>query len=180
VGALLAVAGLYLLSVRAGFSVNPGDVLVFASSFFWAAHVLLIGWWVLRVGAIELAALQFAVCAGLSLIIAVLFETTTLEAVRAAAIPIIYGGIGSVGIAFTLQVVAQRSATPVATAILLSLEAVFAALGGWWLLGETLTVRGMLGCALMLAGVLTSQLVGGTDPADGRGQDSDNLNRKIR
>lgn len=158
-GAACAAAGLYLLSVRGAFSIDLGDALVFAGAFFWAAHVLIIGWWTTRVDAIKLAALQFAICSVLSLVIAGLFETTTLDAVRAAAVPILYGGVCSVGIAFTLQVLAQRDATPSATAIILSLEAVFAALGGWWLLGETISPRGLVGCALMLAGVLASQLI---------------------
>jgi drug/metabolite transporter (DMT)-like permease len=166
VGAAAAATGLYLLSVRQGLSLDRGDALVLAGAFFWAVHVLVIGWWTSRVNAIELAALQFAICSALSLLVAVLFETITPEGITGAAIPILYGGLFSVGIAFTLQVVAQRDAAPTATAILLSLEAVFAALGGWALLGETLSWRGLAGCALMLAGVLTSQLWRGAPPVE--------------
>jgi len=165
-GAGAAAAGLYLLSVRQDFSIDPGDALVLAGAFFWAVHVLVIGWWTSRVAAIELAALQFAVCSALSLLVAVAFETITLDGIVDAGIPILYGGIFSVGVAFTLQVVAQRDAAPTATAILLSLEAVFAALGGWALLEETLSPRGLFGCALMLAGVLVSQLWRGTPPVE--------------
>ena len=100
-GAAAAAAGLYLLSVRQGFTVGAGDSLVFAGAFFWAAHVLTIGHWTRRVNPVELAALQFAVCSALSLLVAALFETTTLDAVHAAAIPLLYGGICSVGIGFT-------------------------------------------------------------------------------
>ena len=77
-----------------------------------------------------------------------------------AAGPILYGGVLSVGVAYTLQVVAQRNAHPAHAAILLSLEAVFAAIGGWIILGEQLTTRGLTGCGLMLAGMLISQLWG--------------------
>jgi drug/metabolite transporter (DMT)-like permease len=157
-GAGAAAVGLYLLSVREGLAVDKGVALVLASAFFWACHVLIIGRWSSRVNVIELAALQFAFCSVLSLVLAVLFETITLDGISGAAIPILYGGVFSVGVAFTLQVVAQRKAAPTTTAILLSLEAVFAALGGWALLGETLSPRGLLGCSLMLAGVLLSQL----------------------
>lgn len=165
-GAILAAAGLYLLSVRGGFRMGTGDLLVFAGAFFWAAHVLVIGRWTSRVSAIELAAVQFAVCSVLSLLVAAVYETTSLDNVVAAAVPILYGGVCSVGVAFTLQVVAQRDATPAATAVLLSLESVFAALGGWMLLGETLSARGIVGCGFMLAGVLLSQLGRDTRPPD--------------
>jgi drug/metabolite transporter (DMT)-like permease len=96
----------------------------------------------------------------LSLITAVCLEIITLQGLYQAALPILYGGGLSVGVAYTLQVVAQRHAHPAHAAILLSLEAVFAALGGWMVLGETLTPRGLLGCLLMLGGMLLSQLWG--------------------
>jgi drug/metabolite transporter (DMT)-like permease len=166
VGAVLAAAGLYLLSVREGFRISLGDSLVLASAFCWAAHVLIISRWARRYDVILLALLQFATCSVLSLVVAFLFESFTLQAIRAAAIPIVYGGVLSVGIGYTLQVVAQRDAQPTAAAILLSLEAVFAALGGWLILQETLTPRAMLGCGLMAAGVLSSQL--GPQPPDDR------------
>lgn len=86
-----------------------------------------------------------------------LFETIALAALWNGAVPILYGGLMSVGVAYTLQVVAQRDARPAPAAIILSLEAVFAALAGWMLLDETLTVRAMVGCALMLAGTIWSQ-----------------------
>jgi drug/metabolite transporter (DMT)-like permease len=90
--------------------------------------------------------------------VALCTETITLSSIREAAVPILYGGVGSVGAGYTLQVVAQRRAHPSHAAILLSLESAFAALGGWWLLGEHLSPRGIMGCLLMLAGMLLSQL----------------------
>lgn len=159
-GALLAAAGLYLLSVSEGFVIAFGDLLELAGAFFWAAHVLIVGWLAPRVPSTRLAFLQFAACSLLSLATAAVFESVRLGAILQAALPILYGGALSVGVAYTLQVVAQRDAHPAHAAILLSLEAVFAALGGWLLLGETLTPRGLLGCALMLAGMLLSQLWG--------------------
>jgi drug/metabolite transporter (DMT)-like permease len=166
IGALLAAAGLYLLSVREGFRISLGDGLVLASAFCWAAHVLVIARWVRRYDAILLALLQFATCSVLSVAVAFLTESFTAQAIRAAAIPIAYGGVLSVGIGYTLQVIAQRDAQPTAAAILLSLEAVFAALGGWLILSETLTLRAMVGCGLMLAGVVSAQL--GPEPTDER------------
>jgi drug/metabolite transporter (DMT)-like permease len=109
---------------------------------------------------LKLALAQFAACSFFSLLTAALFETTTLGGLSQATVPILYGGVLSVGVAYTLQVVAQRNAHPAHASILLSLEAVFAAIGGWIILGERLTARGFLGCGLMLAGMLLSQLWG--------------------
>ena len=159
-GAVLTAAGLYLLSITESFSIAYGDLLEIMGAFFWAGHVLLIGWYSPRTNPIKLAAIQFAVCSLLSMATAISIETITLEGIRGPAIPILYGGLGSVGVAYTLQVVAQKTAHPAHAAILLSLEAVFAAFGGWLILGEQLTSRGAVGCLLMLLGMLISQLGG--------------------
>ncbi len=158
VGAALAVAGLYLLSVTEDFTLAPGDFLEVVGAFFWAVHMLILGWLSPRVRRIRLACIQFAVCALLSLITAFVFEPITTAGIRNAAIPILYGGLLSVGVAYTLQVVAQRHAPPVHAAVILSLEAVFAAVAGWIILEEVLGLRGIVGCGLMLAGMLTAQL----------------------
>ena len=160
IGAVLAAVGLYLLSVTGDFTIAFGDLLEVVGAFFWAGHVLIIGWLSPKVESSRLAFFQYAACSALSLITAAIFETTTLSGVLNAALPILYGGVCSVGIAYTLQVVAQQHAHPAHAAILLSLEAVFAAVGGWLLLGETLSLRGLAGCALMLSGMLLSQLWG--------------------
>jgi drug/metabolite transporter (DMT)-like permease len=157
-GATLAALGLYLLSVREGLSLDPGDAWVLGSAFLWTAHVLVLAWFAPRLDGIHLAFIQFLVCAGCSLICAAFTETISWDGVRGAAIPILYGGGMSVGVAYTLQVVAQREAPPAHAAIILSLEAVFAAAAGWVLLDESLSTRGMVGCALMLAGMLVSQI----------------------
>ncbi len=160
VGAFLAVVGLYLLSVTETLAIAYGDSLVLVGAFFWAGHVLLLGWLSPKVNPLMLAFLQFAVCSLLSLVTALFTEIITLQAIRQAALPIFYGGVFSVGIAYTLQVVAQRKARPAHAAIILSLESAFAALGGWLILGEVLSLRGLMGCLLMLAGMLFSQLWG--------------------
>jgi len=157
-GAGLAAVGLYLLSVTETFRMEYGDLLVLASAVFWSFHVLMVGWLSPRTRPVELAFYQFSVCSVLSLITAVFIETVAWASIWAAAVPIIYGGVLSVGVAYTLQVVAQRSAHPAHASILMSLEAVFAAVGGWMLLGETLSLREGVGCGLMLAGMLASQL----------------------
>ncbi len=160
-GVVAAAVGLYLLSVNEDFSIAFGDVLELIGAVFWAGHVLLIGR--LSPGmdstdAVKLAATQFSMCAFLSMLAAGATETITLPGIAAAGIPILYGGLMSVGVAYTLQVVAQRDADPAHAAIILSLEAVFAAVAGYFVLGEVLTLRAMVGCGLMLGGMLVSQL----------------------
>ena len=158
VGAVAAAVGLYFLSVTETFTLAPGDGLELVGAFFWAGHVLVIGWLSPRTRAWPLAMAPYLVCSVLSLACAVAFEELSWAGIRGAAWPIFYGGLLSVGLAYTLQVVAQRDAKPTHAAILLSFETVFAALGGAVVLGESLGTRGLFGCALMFAGMLASQL----------------------
>jgi len=157
-GAVLAAAGLFLLSVTRSFTLERGDLAVLIGALFWTAHVHIVGWLSPRTRPVALSCVQFAVCSVLSGIATPFAERVAVASLAAAAGPILYGGLVSVGIAYTLQVVAQRRAPPAHAAILLSLEAVFAALGGWLVLGERLSPRGLAGCGVMLAGMLCSQL----------------------
>lgn len=161
-GAILAALGLYLLSVGPDFRIESGDGLVLAAAFFWAIHILIVARLSRVMSPLRLSFLQFAVAALASAAVALFHESTSREALSRVAIPILYSGILSAGVAFTLQILAQRDAHPAHAAILLSFEGVFAGLGGWMLLGETLSARGMAGCALMLAGALLSQILGST------------------
>ena len=156
-GAVLAVAGLYLLSVNANFNINRGDLLVLGGAVIWAVHVHIVGYAAPRCDPLLFAAVQFAVCAALSWLWALWGEIIQWDGIVQAAIPILYGGVLSVGIAYTLQVVAQRRAHPAHASILLSLESVFAAIGGWLVLTELLSLRQFVGCALMLAAMLLAQ-----------------------
>ena len=160
IGAVLATVGLYFLSVSEQFTIELGDLLVLIGAFFWASHVLIIGWLSPRINPIKLAFSQYLACSILSLFVAAFVEDITMSSIFQAAIPILYGGLLSVGIAYTLQIIAQREAHPAHAAILLSLEAVFAAFGGWLVLDEIIPARGLFGCGLMLAGMLLSQLWG--------------------
>lgn len=157
-GALLAVAGLYFLSIHENFSIALGDLLVLVCAFFFAVHVLVVGWLTHKLPSIPLAIMQFLVCSLLSFIAALWVEEFIWKDILDAAIPILYGGLFSVGIAYTLQVVAQKNAPSSHAAVILSLESVFAVLGGWMLLSETLSARGLLGCGLMLTGMIFSQI----------------------
>jgi len=158
VGAGLAVVGLYLLSVTSGMTLAPGDGLVLISAFFFAVHIILIGFYAPGSNVLLLSIIQFTVSAFLNLLAALLFETLNFMSIKEAAVPLLYGGLLSIGVAYTLQVVAQRKVAPSKAAIVLSLESVFAVLGGWLILDETLTLRKFVGAVLMLTGLIISQL----------------------
>ncbi|MEI7982748.1 MAG: DMT family transporter, partial [Bacteroidota bacterium] len=130
VGMILAFAGLYLLSVSREFSVNPGDFFVFICALFWTVHVLLVGYVAPRTDPLRTAVIQFAICALLSWVVAAGWESVAVSAMADAAWPVFYGGVMSVGIAYTLQIIAQQKAHPAHASIILSLEALFAVLGG--------------------------------------------------
>lgn len=157
-GVILAAAGLYLLSFTGAFTIARGDLIVLAGTLFWATHVLLISVLIHRTEAVLLAMIQFAACSILSFAAAFLFETVEIQGILDATVPILYGGLISVGVAYTLQVIAQRKTPPAHAAIILSLETVFAALGGWLFLSEIIPGRGLIGCSLMLIGIIVSQV----------------------
>ncbi|GGO87507.1 transporter [Marinobacterium nitratireducens] len=159
-GCVLALGGLYLLSINEAMQINRGDLLELVGAAFWAAHVLVIGRLAPNLDGLRLSIVQFGVCALLCLVCALLFEADSfnIHNLMLAWEPIAYAGLLSVGVAYTLQVYAQRHTPAAHAAIIMSLEAVFAVLGGWLLLQETLSLRSLLGCALMLAGMLLAQL----------------------
>jgi drug/metabolite transporter (DMT)-like permease len=157
-GAALAVAGLYLLSVRESLAIGRGDLLVLIGAVFWTIHVLLIDHLAKRTDPLRLACIQFVACSVLSLLAAIPFEQTTLPAVGAAALPILYAGVFSAGVAFTLQIVCQRTSPPAHAALVMSFETVFAALAGYLMLHERLSPRDLFGCTLMFAGLMVVQL----------------------
>ncbi|MDH2435745.1 DMT family transporter [Pokkaliibacter sp. MBI-7] len=156
-GAALALVGLYFLSVTEDFTLAYGDALELIGAVFWAGHVLIIGWLSRRTDPLALSVVQLFTCMLLSLATALVTEDIQLSAIKEAWFPIVYAGLFSVGVAYTLQIIGQKEAPPAHAAIILSGEAVFAVLGGWLLLDETLGMRELAGCALMLAGMLLSQ-----------------------
>jgi len=159
-GAALALVGLYLLSVSESFSVNPGDLFVLLGAGFWAGHVLVIAKLSRELDNLLLSFTQFLFCGLLCVPIALIWEGDRflLENALAAWQPLMFAGVLTVGIGHTLQVIGQKAAPASHAAIIMSTEAVFAALGGWLWLEEHLNTREFIGCMLMLAGVLLSQL----------------------
>jgi drug/metabolite transporter (DMT)-like permease len=154
------LAGTWMLSGAGELAIGIGDSWVIASSVFWALHVIFVGRVADRLAAPFLVACgQFLVCGLACLLWAAMTETITLEGIRLAAIPILYTGILSVGIAYTGQVVGQRYASAADAAIILSAETLFAALFGFLLMGDRLNAVGMAGCALIFACIVAVQMM---------------------
>ncbi|KVR22923.1 multidrug DMT transporter permease [Burkholderia ubonensis] len=154
-GALLAAIGLYFLSIDEHFSILYGDWFQLAGAVIIAAHVMAVGHLARRHDPLVLAFLQFATCGVLCLAVGLAVEPLNGAMLRGALPTLLYGGL----LGYTLQVVAQRDAAPAHAAVIFSMEGVFAAIAGWAALGETLTLRALVGCALMLAGLLACQLL---------------------
>ncbi len=157
-GAILAVLGLYFLSTTRGLTFAPGDGFVLIGAFFWAVHVQFIARFSPKVDVFQLSFVQSLFTSIISFSVGFFLEEFNVDQVLSAAVPILYGGVISIGLAYTLQVIGQQDAKPASAAIILSLESVFAAFWGWLIISEVLTPRILLGSSLMLAGMMLSQL----------------------
>ncbi len=168
IAVLLAVAGLWFINSTQRVNASVGNLLVLGGSVFWALHVQMIDKLTSRHASLDLARVQYLVCAGCSLAVGVFYRRLFIpggydfgglgSAIQAAALPLLYAGIFSVGIAFTLQIQAQKKVAPQAASVILCSEAVFALIGGYLLLGEELNAASLLGAALLLAAMLSSVL----------------------
>jgi drug/metabolite transporter (DMT)-like permease len=159
VGIVVCLVGFYLLSVTGRFQVGKGDGLTMLCAVLWACQILTVDRIASRGDSVRIACLEFAVCAVLSGSYAMCFERCTWDQIKAASGAVAYVGIMSVGVAFTLQVVCQKRCPPGPAAVIMSMEAVFAALTGYLVLGQAMTVRSVVGCGLILCGVLIVQLM---------------------
>ncbi len=159
-GAVFAVIGLYFLSATQGLKLALGDSYVLLGAFFWAGHVQFIARYSPRVDPIRLSFVQAMFTSLISFGIGFFLEEFQLQQILSVAVPILYGGVISIGLAYTLQVIAQQDAKPTHAAILLSLESVFAVFWGWLLIKEVLTPRAIFGSFLMLGGMMISQILG--------------------
>ena len=156
---LFCIAGVYLLSDFSNASVRLGDTLVIFCAFFWSLHIIFIGNFI-KVFNLPLffGALQALIVSLISFIFAIYFETITLENILNESASIIYAGALSGGIAFTLQIYAQKNISPAPAAIIFSLEGVFAAVAAWIILNQILGLNNVIGCALILTGIILSQI----------------------
>lgn len=154
----MAAVGLYLLSFKSGFSLNPGDALTLIAAFFFAGHIMVVDRFAPGLDGAALCCVQFLVVGLLTCLPMLLLETPTLAGLHAAALPIAYAGVMSCGVAYTLQIVGQQRCEPVVATVLMSLESVFSLLGGLVILSQTPTPRELLGCTVVFAAVLLAQL----------------------
>ena len=158
ISVLLAAVGLYFLCITESFSITRGEIVVLISAALFATHILLVDHFTQKVNGIALSCGQFLVVTLLSAIGALLFEQPSLSAILACLGPILYVGIFSSGVAYTLQILAQKDGNPTVVCLLLSMEAVFSTLAAAVILHETLSRREYLGCALMLLAVILAQI----------------------
>ncbi|MDG2423852.1 MAG: DMT family transporter [Phycisphaerales bacterium] len=155
---LIAVVGLFLVTVAGRPVLNSGDLLILLCAIAWGAQILFVGWLVPRMDPIQLTFIQLCGAALVSLLITPFFETISLESILAAKWDLLYSGLVASGLALMIQVFAQRNAPPAHAAILLSLEAVFAVLFGWWLLDEVLTTIQFIGCGVMFIAIVIAEI----------------------
>ncbi len=154
----LAVVGLYLLCVKDAFTIRASDALVLTCSVVFAIQILLVDHFSPLCNGVKLSCIQFLTCFVVSAVPALIFEETTLSDIQGSVIPILYLGVLSSGVAYTLQIIAQRNANPAVVSLLMSMESVFSVLAGAALLGEVLSVREYVGCALMTCAIVLTQL----------------------
>ena len=158
VGMSLALAGLYFMAQIEAEEIFTGDILVLISSLLFALHIIFTGMIANDASPFRLIFVQFTVAAVITGLLVPIFETWDWQGIRDAMVALLYVGVLSSAVGFCLQVVGQRTAPASHTAIILSFESVFAAFCGWWLLDEYLTQTEFIGCGLILAGGLVSQL----------------------
>ncbi len=158
ISAVIAVFGLYLICMTESMVLSKGDALVLICAFLFSIQILLIDYVSNKADPVKISCIQFLTAAILSGIGAVIFEKPTWDAIVAAYVPILYAGVLSSGVAYTFQVVAQRNIDPTVASLIMSLESVIATLAGWVLLGQRLSVTEFIGCALVFAAIILTQL----------------------
>ena len=153
----IATVGMYLLCVKSGFEVHYADLILFVCAIGFTAHILVIDKFIPFVNGVKLSALQFFVAGILGLIFMFIFESPSITVILNDAIPILYAGLLSSGVAYTLQIVAQKNTNPTVASVVMSLESVFAVLSGA-LFGEVMSIREIVGCVLMFIAVILAQI----------------------
>jgi len=157
-GVLLAAVGLYFLCMNEGFSIGIGDIYLLMGAACFAVHILVIDYYSPKVDGVKMSCIQFFVCGILSAVPMLLFETPRIGSLVSGWIPLVYAGVMSCGVAYTLQIVGQRDADPTIASLILSLESVVSVLAGFLILGERLSIREGIGCILMFAAIILAQL----------------------
>lgn len=162
VAVAISAVGLYMLCMKPGsaegMSIEAGDIMLILCAFSFTGHILVIDHFSQKTDCIKMSCLQFAVTSVLCLALSAIFEVTTFANIKSAMVPLLYAGIMSGAMGYTLQMVAQKDTNPTVASLLMSLESVFAVLAGWVILGDQLAVREYIGCAMMMCGIVLAQL----------------------
>ncbi len=155
---VIALIGLYLLCIKENFEISRGDFLILMCAVCFSIHILVIDKFSPLVDGVRMSCIQFFVAGILGIIPMFIFENPELANLIQAYSPILYAGVMSSGVAYTLQIIGQKYTSPVMATLIMSLESVFAALSGWLILGEILSVKELIGCVLVFAGIIIAQL----------------------
>lgn len=155
---ILALAGLYFLCITEKFTIGKGDIFLFACALVFSIHILVIDYFSPKVEGVKMSCIQFLVCGIISLPFMFLLEIPKMGAIVDAAWPLLYAGVLSCGVAYTLQIIGQKNVNPAIASLILSLESCFSVLAGWVILGEKLSVCESIGCILMFAAIILAQL----------------------
>lgn len=158
IGVALAVIGMYLLCIKEGFSISYGDFMVLLCALVFSLHILTVDYFSPKVDGVRLSCIQFFVCGCLCAIPMLLFEHPEIKYIFQAWLPLVYAGVLSSGVAYTLQIITQKHLNPTVASLLMSLESVFAVLTGWLILNERLSPKELLGCVLVFAAIILAQL----------------------
>lgn len=154
----MALVGLYLLCITDGFSIGKGDILVLICAVLFSLHILIIDYFSPKVDGVKMSCIQFFICGVLSAIPALIFEHPQLSAFQGAWGAILYAGVMSCGVAYTLQIVGQKNMDPTVASLILSLESCISVLAGWIILGQKLSMREIIGCVVMFTAIVLAQL----------------------
>lgn len=160
ISVILAMAGFYFLTMSGESAFAKGDIFVLICAFMFSGHILCVDHFAPKVNGVKLACLQFLVCGLLSGIVMLAVETPAWDNILKAWAPILYAGVMSCGVAYTLQIIGQKNYNPTVAALIMSLESVFSALAGWLLLGQGLSGAETFGCVLIFAGIILAQIPG--------------------
>ena len=158
IAVVLAVCGMYLLCITEGLHMTTGDIYLLGCAFVFTLHILVIDYFSPKVDGVAMSCIQFLLCGAFGMTGMFLTETVEMYHVLEAWLPLVFSGVFSGGVAYTLQIVAQKDTEPAIASLLMSLESVFAVFGEWLILGQLLSGRELIGCALMFTGILLTQL----------------------
>ena len=163
----LAVVGMYLLCMKEGsFTIERADIMLLLCALVFSFHILVVDYFSPKVDSVKMSCIQFFVCGVLSAVGMLFTETPDISNIQAAWLPLLYAGLLSCGVGYTLQIVGQKGINPVIASLIMSLESVISALAGWVILGQVLSPKEILGCVLMFVAIIITQIPIGNKKTD--------------